>query len=265
MCRALKISRQTYYNIIKRVNNKKMVKQNIINSNVLRIHKANYGSYGSRTIQMQLRRENIRYGRQTIRKSMLIQEIESTYCKKKFKYYKSSVNRDLFPNEINQSFNNRQKHEVLTSDLTYVTVDSKHNYVCFIIDLYNREIVGYDVSSSKTPDIVVNSLNKCMINMNEVSIFHSDRGTEFKNSKINEIFKKHKIKQSLSKPGCPYDNAVSESTFKTFKQIWLKDKKYVDIIQLKNDVNEFVHWYNNFRIHSSLNYLSPVEYRYKHQ
>ena len=99
------------------------------------------------------------------------------------------------------------------------------------------------------------------INLTKVNIFHTDRGNEFKNKVIDEVLGAFKIKRSLSKKGCPYDNAVAEASYKIIKTEFAFNIIFKSLDELKKELRSYVLWYNNKRIHSSLNYMTPVEYR----
>ncbi|BET39616.1 hypothetical protein SAP269_22050 (plasmid) [Spiroplasma ixodetis] len=100
--------------------------------------------------------------------------------------------------------------------------------------------------------------NRCLKN---IQIFHSDRGNEFNNKTIDKLLLAFDITRSLSKKGCPYDNAVAEATFKTFKTEFINDKNFTSLIQLKLELFDDINWYNNIRIHSTLNYLTPIKHQ----
>lgn len=184
----------------------------------------------------------------------------SNYNKKVKKLGYKGSNQEKIENILNRNFDISVPHSVLTTDLTYVKVNGKNRFVCFIIDLYNRQIVGHSVSNLKTPDIVINALKSIDFDLKEVKLFHSDRGLEFKNSIIEKILKENGITRSLSRPGNPYDNACSESLFHILKEEMIGIKKYKSLHELAKDVDKFVEWYNLERIHSSLNYQSPVKF-----
>ena len=86
-----------------------------------------------------------------------------------------------------------------------------------ILDLYNREIIGYAAGKNKTAEMVYKAFSKIRGDLKNINIFHTDRGNEFKNKIIDELLKTFKIKRSLSKKGCPYDNAVAEAIYKIIK------------------------------------------------
>ncbi|MBP2033960.1 transposase InsO family protein [Clostridium algifaecis] len=99
------------------------------------------------------------------------------------------------------------------------------------------------------------------INLTKVKIFHTDRSNEFKNKIIDEALEAFTIKRSLSKKGCPYDNAVAEAGYKIIKKEFAFNKIFKNIEELKKDLRGYVLWYNNKRIHGVLNCMTPVEYR----
>ena len=130
-----------------------------------------------------------------------------------------------------------------------------------MINLYSREILAFNISNKHDSEMVINAFNTLKTIHNEIEIFHSDRGGEFRSDKFASILAEADIDASMSKPGCPFDNAVSESLFNIFKREWAI--KYNDIIELEIHVQEFVDYYNKFRIHGTINYMTPTEARLK--
>ena len=187
--------------------------------------------------------------------------LSSLYHKRSFKPYKKHKT-DLkdYPNIINQNFTSNEPRKLITSDLTYIKLNDSYAYVCFIIDLYNREIISHSIGLKHDSKLVIDSLNK--INLKKSDVFHTDRGKEFLNNSVKKILDNYNVKHSLSKPGFPYDNAVSENLFGILKREWIV-KKYTNYNKLNNDINEFVKYYNTFRLHSKLEYNSPIEFRIK--
>ena len=187
--------------------------------------------------------------------------IVSTYTIKQFKVHAKGCNEDKTANVLNREFNDRDDLEVIISDLTYVNVAGKWNYICLLVNLFKREIVGYSAGSKKDAALVYEAFINSSINLSNIKIFHTDRGNEFKNKVIDDVLKTFDIKRSLSKKGCPYDNAVAEATYKVIKTEFAYNRIFENLDELKMDLRKYVLWYNNKRIHGSLNYMSPVEYR----
>lgn len=106
---------------------------------------------------------------------------------------------------------------MIVTDLTYVHVGSSWCYVCFIIDLYSREILGYIAGRNKDTNLVKKALSTIKLRLSRIALFHTDRGKEFDNQTIDNWLIERDIQRSLSKKVCSYDNAVAESTYKSFK------------------------------------------------
>ena len=149
------------------------------------------------------------------------------------------------------------------SDLTYVRVGSSWNYVCILVDLATRELIGYSAGAKKDASLVEKALLRCRYSLEDIEVFHSDRGKEYDNIKLDNILKTFNIERSLSRKGNPYDNAVSESMNKILKVEFIYQNKFENLEELKLQLAEYVYWYNNIRIHGSLGYKSPVEYKNK--
>lgn len=190
----------------------------------------------------------------------------SNYTIAKYKVHKSSCNEEKVENVVDRNFEPGQKKlSVVVSDLTYVRVGGKWNYICILMDLHNREIIGYSVGKNKNADLVYQAFLNCKYSLDEISIFHTDRGNEFRNNVIDEVMAAFNIKRSLSKKGCPYDNAVMESFYKTLKTEFIKGKNFADLFTLKVELSDYINWYNNWRLHGGLGYLTPVEFKYKRE
>lgn len=188
----------------------------------------------------------------------------SVYSLAQFKVRKSKTNNDMISNVVAREFDNRDVLEVIVSDLTYERVNGKWNYVCLITDLHNREILGYSAGACKTAELVHQAFASINHNLKKIKIFHTDSGSEFKNNVIEDLLSNFNIQRSLSKKGCPYDNAVAESLFKTFKKEFVYPNVFESLDQLKLELFDHVNWYNNKILHSSLGYLSPVTYKILH-
>jgi len=150
---------------------------------------------------------------------------------------------------------------VIVSDLTYVRVKQKWHYICVLVDLYNREIIGYSAGPRKSAFLVQRAFGAVKYNLNRLKLFHTDRGSEFKNQIIDDALNTFGIERSLSEKGSPYDNAVAEATFKTIKTEFVHGRVFTDQDELDLELFDYVNWFNNIRIHGSLNYQIPTEYK----
>lgn len=134
-------------------------------------------------------------------------------------------------------------------------------YVCLLVDLYNREIVGHSAGSSKGAKLVKAAFATLEFPISDIEVFHTDRGSEFDNAEIDLVLETFGIERSLSAKGCPYDNAAGESANRILKAEFVYREGFSDLRDLQSKLSDYIHWYNNFRIHSTLGYMSPVEFR----
>jgi transposase InsO family protein len=158
-------------------------------------------------------------------------------------------------------FSGKKTLEVVASDLTYVRVGKEWHYICLLVELAHREIIGHAASNNKDAELVKAAWYSIKEYLRKICIFHSDRGSEFKNVITDELLETFEIKRSLSAPGSPIDNAVSESMYDIVKTEFIYEERFTSPKDLQDKLSAWVWWYNNERIHSSLGYITPVESR----
>lgn len=257
MCRCLQVPRSTYYyEATKRDHQDKEITEAIIN-----IFKDSRRIYGQRKIKEELKGLGYKVSRRRIGRIMKEQGLVSKYTIAQFKPMKSKVNEDTTTNTVNREFNGRDELEVVVSDLTYVRVGQTWHYVCVLIDLFNREIIGHSAGPHKTAELVTRAFASVKTNLNQLKLFHTDRGSEFKNKSIDQALETFGIERSLSAKGTPYDNAVAESTFKTLKTEFILGEQFDSLEALDLGLFDYVNWYNHVRIHGSLGYKTPAAYK----
>ncbi|HDI7741046.1 TPA: IS3 family transposase [Staphylococcus aureus] len=264
MGNVLKILRSTYYDSIKRKDNKITKDDSNVERAVINIFNANRKVFATRRIKNHLNDKGHTVSRRKIGRIMKKYNLVSVYTKAKYKNHPKETNEKLIKNHLNRAFNREQPMETLVSDLTYVKVAGTWHYICLFIDLFNREIVGYSAGKNKDANLVSKAISRINHNLEQIKLFHTDRGKEFDNHLIDEVLETFKIKRSLSTKGCPYDNAVAEATMKAMKTEFVKQMQFGNLEQLKTELFDYVNWYNNFRPHSSLQYLTPVAFKNLH-
>ncbi len=279
MCNAFGLSRETYYRYFRNssISEQQKDRQSFnaaVKIAIFEIYRSSgskkKGIYGSRKICDVINRytingKKVKLSRHQVLRIMKEMGLRSKYNIKSYKpYANKKLAKRFFPNLLEQNFDGYAPFEVLTSDLTYVKTADGWRYICFIIDLFNREIVGYSISETHDTQCVLDALNSMDIDLSKVRIFHSDRGGEFSSHDLEKYMNENGIEQSMSKAGCPFDNAVSENLFKLLKVEGI-DQNYEYDIELIDDVNTWVNWYNNVRIHSKIGYTSSTIYREEYE
>jgi putative transposase len=261
MCDVLQIARSTYYYEAKIRDNQ----DEELTALIIDIFKKSRDNYGQRKIKIELKKKEWTVSRRRIGRIMKEQGLVSKYTVAQFKPGKPSVNESEIGNTLNREFNQEKELKVVVSDLTYVRVQHKWHYICVLVDLYNREIIGYSSGPHKSADLVQRAFASVKYNLKHLELFHTDRGSEFKNKLIDQALETFEIERSLSEKGTPYDNAVAEATFKTIKTEFVSGRIFTDQEELDLELFDYVNWFNNIRIHGSLDYLTPREYKATHR
>jgi len=260
MCKALKLNRSSYYY----KETEKTVDTELENA-VIREFYLNRECYGTRKLKQQLRRQQnghcaLRVSRRRIGEIMKKYGLVSKYTLKRKGKRKQNVNNDPIPNKVERQFTDRKPLEVVVSDLTYLKCAGRWHYLCLLLDLHGRKIIGSAVGRQKDAKLVRTAFYGVQADLRKIGIFHTDRGSEFKNQVIDEIINAFGISRSLSAKGSPIDNAVAESMYNIVKTEFAFGENFADLNELELKWFDYVNWYNNVRIHGSLGYLTPAQF-----
>ncbi|HFI0304969.1 TPA: IS3 family transposase, partial [Streptococcus suis] len=256
MCRWLNLPRSSYY-----YKSTEAVSEADLEEKVKQIFLESKSRYGARKIKQCLATDGITLSRRRIRRIMKRLNLVSVYQRASFKPHSKGKNESPIPNLLARQFHQERPLEAIVTDLTYVRVGQRWAYVCLIMDLYNREIIGLSVGWQKSAELVKQAIQSIPYALTKVNLFHSDRGKEFDNQLIDEVLEAFGITRSLSQAGCPYDNAVAESTYRSFKLEFIHQETFQSLEELTLKTKNYVHWWNHHRIHGSLNYQTPIAKR----
>lgn len=184
--------------------------------------------------------------------------------KKKFKATtNSNYNLPVAGNILNQNFMTSRPDMVWTSDITYIWTSEGWLYLVVVLDIYSRKIISWRMSNNLSKEFVYEAIRKPIDTIKPLGnlIFHSDRGVQYESNSIRMLLKKHGISQSMSNKGNCYDNAITETFFHTLKTELIYHTNYETRKEAELCIFEYIElFYNRQRLHSSLNYVSPVDY-----
>ena len=256
LCRCLGIARSTYYYECTGRSDERDLEEAVQIA-----YDENRRVYGQRKIKRVLLRRGLIVSRRKIGRIMKRRGLISAYTRKKYHVHVSKVNEAPVANLLDRDFNHRLPGTCVVSDLTYVRVGAQWAYICILLDLGAREIIGHSAGAHKTAELVHDAFSSVRGNLFEIKLFHTDRGSEFDNILIDEFLESFQICRSLSMKGCPYDNAVAESTFRMIKAEFVASRRFDSIEQLRLELADYIHWFNHIRLHSTLGYRTPVEFR----
>lgn len=259
LCRLLGIARNTFYYYQRKINKSK--NNDVITASILHIFKNSYRSYGTRRIQKMLHKQDIYISRKRISVVMKMLNLVSKYTKKSYKKQGGKVNDSSVANLLNREFTPGTSKKVVVSDLSYVRVKNNWHYLCVLVNIQTREIIGSSAGKRKNAALVMQAMSKIAGKLSDITMFHSDRGNEFDNALIDQCLTVFNIDRSLSNKGCPYDNAVAEATFKSVKTEFVGKECFGSLDELQQRFSQYVYWFNHARLHTSLDYLTPSEYK----
>ena len=179
--------------------------------------------------------------------------------------YKTGKKNKIFDNLLNQNFTVDCKNKVWCTDFTYMCQpNGKFRYNCSIIDLYGRSDVASLNSDYINTDLAISTLKTALEKENYPKvILHSDQGVQFTSWEFVNFCKENNITQSMSKAGCPYDNAPMERFYNTFKSNFYNITSFSNVEMMDELTMNYINWYNYIRPHSYNNYLTPMEARYR--
>ena len=258
------IPRSTFYYWLKKIRNKhdkyKEIKQEILN-----IFNENKGRYGYRRITLELKNRGYTINHKTVLKLMTIQGLKSIQKpKRRYNSYKGTLGK-IADNLLKRNFKASKPNEKWVTDVTEFKVNNEKLYLSPIIDLFNGEVVSFNLSNHPVFNQVTDMLTKAFktIPNNSNLILHSDQGWQYQMKQYQYLLKKKGIRQSMSRKGNCLDNACVENFFGILKSelFYVKEKQYTNIKELEKDIIEYIEYYNNRRIKSKLKGMSPVQYR----
>ena len=264
-CELLKVSDSGFYDWIKRKPSQRENRDSRLKAKILSIFRDSRRTYGSPRIQKALQRDGEKVGKDKVAK--LMKKDGLTAMKKKAFRPKTTINNPntaksprIFKIEDNQVTGPNQ---VWVSDLTYLPTGNGFSYLVTVMDLFNREIKGWDISDSmeatNTKNALLEAIRRTSGPLTKL-VFHSDQGVQYCSSEVRNKLNILKIIQSMSRKGNCYDNAFAESFFGSMKNE-LEFNHFQNLDEAKMEIFKYINWYNRERMHSSLGYLSPVEYK----
>ena len=228
------------------------------------IHAETRGAYGWPRIWKTLLGRGIRVGKARVQKLMKLHGIRAK-GKRRFKVTTDS-NHDLpiSPNVLNREFTVAEPDKVWVGDITYIATDEGWLFLAVVIDLFSRQVVGWSLRENMTRDIVTDALRMAWFRRHPGKrsglIFHSDRGSQYASHDFRELLDEYGITGSMSRRGNCWDNACSETLFGSLKVERLHGQRFETRRQAKDEVIAWLLWYNSARLHSTLAYVSPMQF-----
>lgn len=264
MCKVFKVSRSGYYDWLDRKPSKREIESNQLKTIIGDIYKSSKSRYGSIKITKELTNLGWSVSRPRVARMMRSEGLRSI-IQKKYRCATTDSNHSLpvAENQLNRDFSANKPGQKWVSDITYIPTKQGWLYLTIVLDLFDRKVIGWALSTTMTTTHTVLAAWRMAIRNRPTYgvLFHSDRGVQYASHEFREEIKKYGVLNSMSRKGNCWDNAVAENFFKILKSEMIYHIEYDSILHAKNDVFEFIEiWYNRKRIHSYLGYKTPEQY-----
>ena len=254
------IARSTYYYYLKQrdTNKYEQEKQEIVD-----IFNANNGRYGYRRILIVLRSKGYSINHKTVQKLMKSLGLKGKQHKNdKYHSYKGEVGK-IADNLLKRDFTAQKPFQKLTTDITQFKIGNEKVYLSPVMDLFNREIVSYSISTSPNLQQIREMLEGLFDKLpaEATPVFHSDQGWQYQHSEYQRLLSEHNITQSMSRKGNCMDNGAMENFFGRLKVEMFYGEKFESVNAFIEELKRYIDYYNNERISIKLKGMSPVQYR----
>ncbi|CAK0746713.1 transposase [Azospirillaceae bacterium] len=226
------------------------------------IHAETRGAYGWPRIWRELRHRRIRVGKERVRKMM---KDHGIMARGKRKYKATTDSNHGLPvsaNLLNRNFSPERPDQVWTGDITYIPTDEGWLYLAVVIDLFSRQVVGWAMGERMTRLLVIDALTMAWFRRRppQGPIFHSDQGSQYASGDFQATLRRYGMRGSMSRRGNCWDNAVTETLFGSLKVERLHGLRFGTRRQAKDQVIDWLTFYNRKRMHSTLAYKTPMAF-----
>lgn len=263
MCTLLNLSRSGFYAWRKRGLSNRAMNNEDLTREIHRIYAEGRGEYGSPTIYQVLRQNGFRVNHKRIARLMRQIGLRAKVLRRFKRTTSPCKDHQAAPNLLKQNFHTSGPNRVWLSDITFIDTDEGWMFLTTIEDMWSRRMVGHAITDHLRAEAVVEALRMALGRRAIVPglIFHSDRGKQYIDHRVQAILCAHGIRQSMSSTGNCYDNAMAESFFATLKKGHVFSERFQTREQARRKLFEYLEvFYNRVRRHSSLGYKSPVAF-----
>ena len=263
MCRVLGVSRSGYYAWQKRAPSQRARENADMTTIIKDLHQKSGGTYGSPRLHQALIKLGWRCGRHRVARLMKKHGLEGRTLRRYKQTTVADPERSVLPDLIHRDFSATEPNQRWVADVTYLATREGWLYLAAVMDLYSRSIVGWAMQPYMTAELVCDALRMGVSNRHPSAdlIHHSDRGSQYTSQMFQNLLTDLHMRPSVGRTGDCYDNAAMESFFATLKRECVNQRVFDSRRQAKSEVFKYIEvFYNRQRLHSTLGYLSPLEF-----
>ncbi len=265
ICRVLGVSASAYYQRASGERSARTVEDERLLELIRELHGRNYFAYGSWRMWKALLRAGEQVGRGRVERLMRVNGIQG--AKRRGKPWRTTIaDREALrrPDLVQRDFTASRPDELWCVDSTYLRCWEGVVYFAFVIDVYSRMVVGWQFADHMRTDLVLDALRMALARRGPGAdvelVHHSDAGSQYTSFDYSQTLDDHGVLASIGSVGDAYDNALAESFVDSFKTELIRDRVWRTRSQLELAIVEYVAWFNNERLHTSLGGVPPAEF-----
>jgi putative transposase len=270
ICRVLGVSASAYYRRAIGERSERAVEDERLLGVIRATHEANYLAYGYRRMWKALLRSGERVARCRVQRLMAANRIVG--AKRRGKPWRTTTpdpNAYRRPDLVQRDFTAREPNSLWVGDLSYLRCWEGVVYFAFVIDVFSRKVIGWQLASQMRTDLVLDALRMALGTRQPGADFrlvaHSDRGSQYTSAAYTQQLDDARVLASVGTVGDAYDNALAESFVDSFKTELIADRVWRSRSQLELAVVEYIGWFNNSRLHETLGDIPPIEFEQLHE
>jgi putative transposase len=265
MCRLLGVSPSGYYAWTKRQPSRRARTDTALVAEIHAAHEASRGTYGAPRIHVDLAAKGIRVGRKRIARLMSAAGLAGV-SRRKFVHTTVKGSGRQAPDLVDRNFTAERPNLLWVADITYIPTWAGFLYLAVVLDACSRRIVGWSMATTLATRLVLDALNMALATRRPKSVIHhSDQGSQYTSIEFGHRCREAGVRPSMGSVGDAYDNAMCESFFATLECELLDRHRFKTQAEARIAVFDFIEgFYNRRRRHSSIGYLSPIDYERLH-
>jgi putative transposase len=267
LCDVLEVSRSGFYAWKARAPSAREMSDEKLAVEIAAAHAKSTRRYGSPRVHRSLRKKGIRVGKKRVARLMRSKGIVGRPKRRFRRTTDSNHTNPIAPNLVARDFAPTAPNKVWAGDVTYIATTEGWAYLAVLLDLYSRRVVGWAISANNDTALALAALNRAVRGRHFVPaglLQHTDRGSPYASDDYRRALDSHAMIASMSRKGDCWDNAVSESFFATLRAELVDDERYPTRRAAETSIGDYIEgFYNVERLHSYLDYVSPIEFELK--
>ncbi len=263
MCRVLEVSRSGFYGWQNRPRSEREVTDAMLAIEIEAIWECSDRTYGAPRIHRWLRKQEFRVGRKRVARIMRVNGFEGESGRRRIRTTIVDRGATAASDLVGRDFNPTEPDRTWAGDITYLRTGEGWLFLATVIDLFSRRVIGWSVATHMRTSLVANALEMAVATRGghvDGVVFHTDRGSQYTSAAFGELCNQASVIQSMGATGVCWDNAAAEAFFGTLKRELANRRRWVTRADARRDLIRWIEgWYNGRRLHSTLDYNSPVE------